>query len=295
MLDQLLRNFRLSATIFNRSLVCDRWKTDTSGSGLLNFHFVFQGTCYLHLLDGSVSTLHPGDFVLFPTDSGHCLSMMADGEELRRASTQFVTFPVQEALENSTGLVCGSFSFNDDSHHYLLHSLPDCILCRRDEMDKVLAWAVDMLLFESAAGREVSVLERCIELFFTLLLRHLFNSNPSHLRLFRAMHHPRLSVVLTAMHKKPEVSWTIEKMAELACLSKSAFYEAFQQILCDTPMSYLTRVRLNNAKIKLQQGVSVSAATTLAGYTSDEAFARAFKRLYGYGPGRARREYIALS
>jgi len=289
MLNQLFQQFRLSTTVFHRSLVCDNWQTDTSGSGHLNFHFVFQGHCYLHLPDGTVHPLHQGDFVLFPTDSAHRLTAMADKEQLDATSPQFQAYAVQDAIQGSTGLTCGFFELNDDRHLVLMQALPECVICRKSDTDLSLTLALDLLLQEATTGRELTVLARCAELFFVLLLRQLLSSNNEQLSLMTALQHQRLGPVLTALYQDPGYAWTVEQMAERACMSRSAFFEHFRLLLGEPPQSYLTRLRLQQAKQLLQQGMSVMAVAEKAGYQAEEAFAKAFKRQFGYGPGQARK------
>lgn len=289
MLNQLFQQFRLSTTVFHRSLVCDNWQTDTSGSGNLNFHFVFQGDCYLHLPDGTVQTLHQGDFVLFPTDGAHRLTAIADLEQLDTSCPQFQAFSVHEQLPNSTGLACGFFALNDDRHQVLMQALPECVICRQTDADASLKIALDLLLTEAVSGKELAVLARCAEMFFVLLLRQLLSGNAAQIKLLSALQHPRLGPVLTALYADPGAPWSVDRMAELACMSRSAFFDHFRQLLDEPPQTYLTRLRLQHAKQLLQQGMSVTAVSEQAGYQAEEAFAKAFKRQFGYGPGQARK------
>lgn len=289
MLNQLFQQFRLSTTVFHRSLVCDNWQTDTSGSGHLNFHFVFHGYCYLHLPDGVIHTLQQGDFVLFPTDSAHRITAIADKEQLDASCPQFQAFAVHENLPNSTGLACGFFALNDDRHQVLMQALPECVICRKADTDASLTIALDLLFKEANSGRELAVLARCAELFFVLLLRQLFSDNAAQVSLFTALQHPRLGPVLTALHNDPSYSWTVDHMAEQACMSRSTFFEHFRLLLGEPPQTYLTRLRLLQAKQLLQQGMSVMAVADKTGYQAEEAFAKAFKRQFGYGPGHARK------
>ncbi|MBY0418303.1 MAG: cupin domain-containing protein [Pararheinheimera sp.] len=290
MINQLLRQFRLTSTVFHRSLVCDRWQTNTSGSGHMTFHLVFQGSCYLHLPNGSSHALKQGDFVLLPTDCSHVLTDIADADELVATNEQFVAYPLSTLLTNSTGLVCGYFELHNDKQHPLLQALPECIICRRDETDSAIKATLDLLLVEAHAGREIAILERCSELFFVMLLRHMATQNPELLPMLNALQHPRLGPVIWALHSEPGRQWTVESMADLACLSRSAFFDKFKEVIGEPPQSYLTRVRLQQARQQLQSGESVASVAAGCGYHAEEAFAKAFKRQFGYGPGQARKQ-----
>ena len=289
MINHLIKQFRLTSTVFHRSLVCDRWQTDTSGSGHMAFHLIFQGSCYLHLPNGACHYLQEGDFILMPTDSSHLLTDIANAEEISDTDKQFVAYPLTTRLPNSTGLVCGYFDLHDDSHHPLLQALPECIICRRLDSDSTLRATLDLLLVEAHASREIAILERCSELFFIMLLRHLATQNPELLPVLNALNHPRLGPVIWAMHNEPTGPWTVDSMADLACLSRSAFFEKFKDVVGEPPQSYLTRLRLHKARQHLQSGLSVASVASACGYHAEEAFAKAFKRQFGYGPGQARK------
>ena len=122
-----------------------------------------------------------------------------------------------------------------------------------------------------------------------MLLRHLATQNPELLPVLNALNHPRLGPVIWAMHNEPTGPWTVDSMADLACLSRSAFFEKFKDVVGEPPQSYLTRLRLHKARQHLQSGLSVASVASACGYHAEEAFAKAFKRQFGYGPGQARK------
>ena len=289
MIDVILRQFRLSSTIIHHSLVCNRWQTDTSGIGAMSFHLVFKGQCYLHLPDGSRHVLQQGDFVLLPSDSPHILSDIPEISEVNRTEIQFLAYPLTANIEHSTGLVCGYFDLHEDMHHPLIQALPNVIVYRNGNNDTVLPASLNLLMLEAQESKGMSVLERCAELFFLMLLRHLCTQDPNQLSLLHGLQHPRLGPVLKAILDEPGKSWTVESLAEIACLSRSAFSEKFREMLGEPPLSYLTRLRLQQARYLLQQGDAVTAVAAKCGYHAEEAFAKAFKRQFGYGPGKARR------
>lgn len=87
------------------------------------------------------------------------------------------------------------------------------------------------------------------------------------------------------MHQQPDQPWTVATLAECGHLSRAAFARRFSLAVGVSPLEYLTRVRMQLARAAITgRGATVSEAATLAGYATEAAFSRAFKRLHGYPP-----------
>ncbi len=68
-------------------------------------------------------------------------------------------------------------------------------------------------------------------------------------------------------------------------MSESAFHRAFKDVTSSSPIQYLKKVRLNNAKnMLLERRMRVNEAATGVGYESPSQFSREFKRYFGYSP-----------
>jgi AraC-like DNA-binding protein len=73
-------------------------------------------------------------------------------------------------------------------------------------------------------------------------------------------------------------------------MSRSAFSERFSRLVEISPMQYLTRWRMTQAnELFLNTEQSVAQVALQCGYQSEVAFAKAFKKHFGYGPGRVRK------
>jgi transcriptional regulator GlxA family with amidase domain len=105
---------------------------------------------------------------------------------------------------------------------------------------------------------------------------------------------PIVGKSLGLMHSRVAHPWTIADLADEVGISRSALVERFTRYLCDPPMTYLTRWRLQLAARSLEstpRGLAEIAAEV--GYESEAAFNRAFKREYGRPPGRYRVDHKA--
>jgi AraC-like DNA-binding protein len=73
-------------------------------------------------------------------------------------------------------------------------------------------------------------------------------------------------------------------------MSRSAFAARFTALTGEPVMQYVSRWRMQCAADALQQeDLSMAAIAERVGYDSEAAFGRAFKRVHGISPGRARR------
>lgn len=95
---------------------------------------------------------------------------------------------------------------------------------------------------------------------------------------------------LALIHEGPAGAWTIDALANEVALSRSAFHDRFVRLIGQRPMQYLTQWRMEVAATLLRESRAPVASIALdAGYESEAAFTRAFKRLAGTPSARWRR------
>jgi AraC-like DNA-binding protein len=100
---------------------------------------------------------------------------------------------------------------------------------------------------------------------------------------------PALMAALRAIHVHPERPWTVEDLAAVAGMSRATFAKRFASLVGRTPLAYLTWWRMTiAARLLREDDAPLRAIAVQTGYTSESAFAKAFKRQYGQAPGRYR-------
>ncbi len=97
---------------------------------------------------------------------------------------------------------------------------------------------------------------------------------------------PYLDPVLAAIHRDPGQDWSLDTLASLGAMSRSAFARRFREVLGSSPGQYITGVRMEDAKRRLSHGATVTQTSRELGYSSDEGFSRAFRRHTGVSPSR---------
>jgi AraC-like DNA-binding protein len=99
----------------------------------------------------------------------------------------------------------------------------------------------------------------------------------------------RMRRTLEKIHGSPEAPWSLEVLAKAAGASRSAFVAHFKETVGDTPLGYITKLRMYKAARLLRTGdSSLSDVAARMGYTTDASFSKAFTRVIGVPPGRFR-------
>lgn len=100
-----------------------------------------------------------------------------------------------------------------------------------------------------------------------------------------AMRDPQITRAMELIHRQPGDALSVSVLARRSGMSRSAFCARFRELVGEPPAYYLTRWRVHRACIELSHDdrpvVQVAQAV---GYGSEEAFAKAFKRVVGKTP-----------
>ncbi len=169
----------------------------------------------------------------------------------------------------------------------LLNALPDTLSLPISDGEPRLRDMVLALRGELADGRcgHRHALQRLGEVLVLFLLRSAIERGTARPCLLAGLAHPQLHPVLVAMHDAPAHAWRVEELAQAAGMSRSRFMAIFGDVVGTTPMSYLTRWRLQLGRRELNlRGASVKSVARRVGFGSAEAFSRAYQREFGRSP-----------
>jgi AraC-like DNA-binding protein len=114
----------------------------------------------------------------------------------------------------------------------------------------------------------------------------------------RDEHFARIARVLKHIHVDYARPLGAEEMAKKAGMSMSAFHLNFKLVTACSPLQYLKRVRLDQARrLMTHDGYNAGTAARAVGYESPSQFSREFKRLFGVTPveeaGQSRARLVA--
>ena len=290
-LSDILQTLRLRAEVFLHACFRGDWAVDTSGEKRATFHMISRGGCWLHLPNhNDPVALASGDLIVFPHDAEHTLS----NSELPPDPD----FPRNQLPDRNTpgpavNLICGYFEFERHSWNPLMDALPEAMVIRSEESANVpLMDSLERAMsYEVETGQPGSrlLIDKLSEMLFIHVIRsHMAKSNDQ--GFVAALADRQIGKALGRIHESLGNNWSVENLANAAGMSRSAFAERFHQLVSMTPMQYLTHWRMTQAHERfLLTDQSVAQVANSCGYQSEVAFAKAFKKHFGYGPGQARR------
>lgn len=101
---------------------------------------------------------------------------------------------------------------------------------------------------------------------------------------------PRLARALNVIFESPQSALSVQRLADVAGMSRSAFAARFQAALGKSPMAMLKLIRLRKARELLATTpLPVSEVARAVGFASRSNFSQAFNKLYGMDPTALRR------
>lgn len=94
----------------------------------------------------------------------------------------------------------------------------------------------------------------------------------------------RISKAITYIHHNLNQPISMNKLAEMVHMSRTAFFKNFKAVMHMSPLQYVKAVKLNEAQKLIRAGKRVNEAGYLVGYGIPEQFSREYKRYFGYPP-----------
>jgi AraC-like DNA-binding protein len=315
-LSDVLRAVRLSGAFFFDVHARGPWVAETPsgksvvgamfpGTGsdhLICYHAILEGTCWCSLEGEAPIKLEAGDIVLLAHGDTHVLATDVGmrnppNMEMYRQPDDG-RLPSRISVGAETGapahFVCGFLACDSRPYNPLLTALPRVI--RFSDHDSGALGAYFRAALAESKGRMGGecMLGRISELMFVDVVRRYLESLPEgRMTWLAGLRDPYVGRALTALHEQPGRDWTIEALAQVAALSRSAFAERFVEFVGQPPMQYLTNWRMQLATNYLRNGTeSIATVANRIGYDSEAAFSRAFKKAVGRPPSEWREVHL---
>lgn len=257
----------------------------------VRFGALLRGRCQL-ALDDSAQTinLQAGDGYLLtdgrPYRIGSDLALPA--VSMRDVLEQVVDGVAYCGNRPDVQLLGGRFHLEGSNARYLLDDLPPVIhVPGGSDEATVQRWVLERISIELAtkqAGLSAMV-DNLAHIMVVQMLRDYLTAGRHHVGWLAALNDDKLGRVLTKMHESPMRHWSVDELASLASMSRSAFASRFSNLVGTSPLNYLIRWRMRlAARALVQSTASVSAIAYAHGYESESAFSNAFKRVMGSAP-----------
>lgn len=291
----LVNGLELEASLFHIGQYCGDWRGSTSGRECASFHLILRGEAYLHIEGHPPVRLNANEGVFLLKDIPHFLT--PDATPTSPPPT-CAMLPMQPTQADGTGLACGFFHLKGMIGDLLKDSFPNYLLLRANSPAS-LAIAPLFRLILSEAERNVDMssplIERLTEVLFFYVAREIARQPDVAAGLWAVASRPSFSPLLKHLLDDPGKAWSLDKMAQLANMSRASFCRHFTSTSGQSPAQFLLQLRMKIAAQRLRKGETVTHAAEQVGYQSPAAFTRAFKKVIGEHPGTYQRVRRASS
>jgi AraC-like DNA-binding protein len=300
-LTDVLNSLRLSGRVFSYSELSAPWALELPPSPFAYFHVVERSGGWLRLKDEKEwRPLAGGDLVVIPHGGGHIVGSDTRAKPL--TLKQFLRLRDEGGLVKHGGggpethLVCGAFEFENGHDNHLISLLPSFIHIR-DAREHASGWldnTLRQLIHEARYTRPGSqiMVTRLTDLIFVQAVRTWLATQPKDEGgWLGALRDKQIGQALGIMHRDPGQNWSVESLADQVSMSRSKFAAKFKRLVKESPLAYLSRLRLNiAAALLVDSDLTVGEISHRVGYEAETAFSSAFKKKYGKAPGMYRRQ-----
>ena len=302
-LSVLLQNVHLFETKYYRLNVTGNWSYSLTRQDTILFYLVMSGGFCIDVGNGPRET-RAGDMIMIPSAHQHVSYALNYHSDEAQPLDELLTSCKDHTLDlkgdgdSEASLILIECKYDKAMIRPLLSVLPSILPEVNDEDDgrfEVIDDEIRLLTLEAEHERmgKTAVINHWASIMMIECLRVYIESLPEATENWlKAMKDPFLTKALVAMHEMPSENWTINKLAEVAGMSRSSFAQHFKEVVGIPPLTYLMdyRLRLAARYLRLQQN-SISRISGLVGYASDSTFSQAFKRVYGISPKAYRQQY----
>jgi AraC-like DNA-binding protein len=293
---EALRSLSVRSTIFCLSELRAPWAFRVDGEAVARFHVVLEGSAFLVRPSDQPLALATGDFVVLRRGTAHVLAH--DHASSAVALEQILDeHPLDGALRLRYGgngamtrILCGGFSLAEELPRSTLAALPEVLRIEQDQA-AANAW-LEPVLDEAESGLPgaSAVVAKLVDVFLTQALRAwMVDAGNGGLAGAGLVGDQAIANAVHALDSRSSEAWSLDSLGKHVGLSRTALAVRFRQVVGESPMRYLTKVRLNRAAAYLATSrLTVHEVARLTGYRNEASLSKAFKREYGVAPGAYR-------
>jgi AraC-like DNA-binding protein len=306
-LSELLRSVRLRGGVFLDARFTAPWAVSSvvtaeacrplleKPAQLIAYHFLLEGRALLTVEGHSPVTVRAGEIVLMPRNDVQVLASgpglaPVDGCELVDLSRSGGMARIDHGGGGEpTRMFCG-FLGSEDACNPLLQALPRVLkidvhdAASRAIIEASLTFAASELMLARLPSSD-AISRLCEFLLIEAVRRYAGTLHGERQGWLRGLNDPQIGRALALIHRDIAAPWSTQSLADDVAMSRSAFMTRFTSLVGTPPIRYRTLWRLEAAKMELREtSHTIARIAHGAGYESEEAFSRAFKRAFGASP-----------
>lgn len=299
-LDDLISTLNVEFVRLTECLVSAGWRLNLGGTAAPGIHYNLMGHGRMVLEGHPAIDLAPHTLIITPPNQYFYIEVPSKDSQSTAAHTvegRWKHFPVGAIRrfvagddESKMMLICGYFEASYGLSLDLFSTLSTPIVEQFDathRIDQTLQSALDELVNqEVGVGAMTTAL---LKLVLIALLRRSLTSINLWVERFSLLGDLSIAKVFSHMAAHPGASHSVDSLAHLACLSRSAFMARFTNVMGKPPMTMLRELRMRQAASMLAVNEhSVDYVSRSVGYTSRSSFLRAFHEAHGVYPSAYR-------
>jgi AraC family transcriptional regulator, activator of mtrCDE len=299
-LDHLLATLDLGVVNFSMCDIRKGWGVRFEACNTASLHYCLSGGGALVVEERERIALDAHSFVLLPPRlvyridaPGRSAARSVERGRVNGAPAR-ETAPVVQVGEGGEGVVtaCGELELGFSLATDPFNTLGKPLVTRFDAASGLRDQFV-MLLAESARpgpGSRVLV-EALLKQCLVMALRRHIDEGGAQLPWAAGLANRRLAAALEAIFERYASALSVERLAEIALMSRSAFAAQFAKAFGQSPMAMLKVVRLRRAaELLATTTLPVSEVARAVGLSSRSNFSMAFHEMYGADPTTFRQQ-----
>jgi AraC family transcriptional activator of mtrCDE len=301
-LDQLMTALEVSFIKLFECVVSPGWRLRLGASNAPGIHYNLRGTGKLIVADQPAIELLPHTMVVIPPRHPFRIEVTSDAapaSDLQTVDGSVEALPPDSLRRFVAGegepkvvLICGYFQATYGTSMELFDKLGPVIVEQFEPEDEVgrhlKASLAELAAQQIGTGAMTTALLKQV---LVTLLRRSLRSPELWTERFSMFSDPQIARAFAEMVARPGSSHSVESLAKVACLSRSAFMARFVAAVGRPPMEALRALRMRQAAILLThagKSISVDQVARSVGYTHRGSFFRAFRKIHGKDPSEFR-------
>ena len=270
LLNDVLQITGLKSRLLNKRSLRQKETLEFPCNRSMGFHVILQGEVQLTYGRGKKEVLRAGDIGLMARGIPHSLANVGSSEVVYAS---------------------GVYQLWNDPIHPFFAELPDWWILRGTEVisNDPLADSLRILSQESVQAElgSEAIKHHLLDIVFQLILRRIVKAIAGEKKSnwATASQDAKISKALHLMHRDFQKAWSLDDLASEVGLSRAGFAQKFKTALGDTPLSYLSSVRIQKAMQLLTEAEDkVESIAEQVGYADAFTFSKSFKKRTGLSP-----------